>query len=190
MELKHKEKRTHTLSFACVQCEFKAESDERLKTHIQNKHQAKEVKSPSKTRKLSCELCKYECFLDVQIKKHMEEKHNEARNPDYKCDLCEFGGDLVTDIWNHKLDKHADQSLGYNKADENAKTNMFFNFVAEQNLEVMEEFLKFKSGIKLVMEQLLADFENTMKELKDEIKKQKIETTKAIIDLQHKIVML
>ena len=90
----------------------------------------------------------------VQIWVLLRCTNKEAYGRKTQCDLCEFGGDLVTDIWNHKLDKHADQSLGYNKADENAKTNMFFNFVAEQNLEVMEEFLKFKSGIKLVMEQL------------------------------------
>ena len=102
----------------------------------------------------------------------MEQKHKEKRVPDYQCDLCEFGGDLITDIWSHKLDKHADESLGYKNTDEQAKNNMFFNFVAEQNLEVVEEVMNMKNGMKQVIDQLITDFEDTMKELKDEMMKQ------------------
>ena len=86
---------------------------------------------------------------------------------------------------NHKLGKHTDENFGYNMADVQSKNNMFFNFVAEQNIEVIEEYRKFKSEMKQVVERLINNFEDTVKDLKDEIMKQKVDTTKAINELQH-----
>ena len=183
MEQKHKEIRN--LDYQCDLCEFKTDNDKSLKNHTHTKHQ---TEKGNRTSKFKCDLCIYQCLLEVQMKKHMEKKHIEKITFDYECDLCEFGGDLVTDIWSHKLDKHADNSLGYNKADEQAKSNMFFNFVAEQNLEVAEEVINLKSGMKQVIEQLINDFEDTMKDLKDEMMKQHEETTKAIKNLKDTMV--
>ena len=173
------------IDIPCDQCEFKTICDEDLKTHKELAHKPEKGKtSNSANRKIKCDKCIYECYLSVQMEKHIEKKHIEKKDPNYKCDLCDFGGDLITDIWSHKGDKHTEKTFDFNKIDEK---KLFVNFMAEQNLELMEEMINFKNGMKLVLEHMVSDFVDTMKDLKEEVTKQNEATTKAIMDLQNKI---
>ena len=51
----------------------------------------------------------------------------------------------------------------------------------------MEEVVNLKKGIKLAFEQLTYDFEDCLKNMKEDAKKQHIETTKVLTDIQKKI---
>ena len=60
--------------------------------------------------------------------------------------------------------------------------------MAEQNVDLMEEFTNFKNGIKEVLEHLINEFEENMNGLKDEVRKQNAETTKNILSLKNTII--
>ena len=192
----------------CDQCIFQCYLSVQMKKHVEKKHEAKTDKSGSETvnednlnnhlksspkpeeaktgdRKIKCDQCIYECNQNVQMQKHVDEKHEVKIDQNYKCDQCDFGGDLIIDIWSHKVEKHVGTTVDINKLDEK---KMYFNFMAEQNLEVIDEITKFKDGMRQVLEQLITDFEDNMTEIRKEVIKHNQITTKAIADLKKEIV--
>ena len=175
-------------NLSCNQCEFETDNDVSLKGHMQITHKSAKVKLAKNILKIKCNQCSYECKLNIQMKKHVEIKHVEKLIPDYKCNLCDFGANFITEIWNHKLDNHAGETFNVNKFDESAKYNLIFNLVAEQNVDLMEEVTNLKNGIKEVLEQLINEFEDNMKSLKNEVRIQNAETTKVILDLKNTII--
>ena len=174
-------------NYSCKQCDFSTDKDQCLKVHIQTNHQLTKVDVNFINRKkIKCESCDYECKLNIQMKKHVKEKHS----PSYTCNLCDFSAEFIGEIWNHKLDKHAGDTFNFNNLDENARKNLLFNLVAEQNADLMEEIINLKKTLKEVLGQVITEFEDNMNDFKDHSKKQHVETTKALSDLQKQMTNL
>ena len=163
----------------CENCKYKSDNERKLKIHIQTIHQDVKVKLTEGIKPIKCDVCKYTCKFNIQLKKHKkkhgENQANTANNIKdnqpmlaFGCDLCDFGADLVTEIWKHKLDKHISEYPSFNNLDEGERQSHMYNFVAEQNADLIREFKSLKKGIKEVFEQMIEEFGDSIKDVKKE----------------------
>ena len=124
------------------------------------------------------------------MKHHMKREHSGVNDAKYKCNLCEFSASSVDNIWNHKLDNHTGEYFNVKTLNNNERKDMLFSLIAEQNVELMEEVLKIKKGVKEVLKQFTYDVENHMNEIKDGVKNQNTQTANAIAVLTREVMTL
>ena len=67
---------------------------------------------------------------------------------------------------------------------------MLFSLVAEQNVELMQEIINLKKGVKEVLHQFTHDVEDHMNEIKDDVKNQNIQTANALKVLTREVIKL
>ena len=142
-----------TSKLECDVCEFKGLTKEDMECHAKLKHMNIRVDiKPEEQITLQCNQCDFECKLNIQLKKHTEKKHKEARvQLKYACNSCGFGSNFVAELWNHVIDAHP----GENQFESKAKHEIFYNLVAEQNVNILEEFNTLKDALKKLMKHLL-----------------------------------
>ena len=125
----------------CENCKYKSDNERKLKIHIQTIHQDVKVKLTEDTKPIKCDVCKYTCKFNIQLKKHKkkhgENQANTANNIKdnqpmlaFGCDLCDFGAELVTEIWKHKLYNQSSE-LGQSLWCQN---HLFLRFLLLNNL--------------------------------------------------------
>ena len=120
------------------------------------------------------------------MKQHIKRAHAETEFI-YTRDLCALGTDFIGEMWKHKLNKHAKDAYEYNNLDEHAENNINFNLLAEQNINLIGEVNSIKKCFQETFEQMNYDFEDIIKGLKDDARKQNIEVLKAQSSLQEKV---
>ena len=83
----------------CSKCELSSVKYENLNSHTQTAHQSPIVEVNRGSEKYA-----------------------------YGCDLCEFGDNLVGNVWKHKLTNHSG-TFNFNSSDENVTQDLLFNLV-------------------------------------------------------------
>ena len=177
-----------TQELLCNKCEYVANDKSELKIHMQSMHQS--IKIDLNAGQIKCNTCSYKCNLNIKMKKHKEKHHTQKKTPHYPCNLCEFRSDHIEHMWNHKLDKHTGEYFNVRKFSKDERQNMLFSLVAEQNVELMEEMLSLKKGVKAILEQFTYDVEDHLKELKEDFKKDNLETKNAITIVAREVMKI
>ena len=145
---KHMSKHGHD---QCHKCEFVAADRIELYQHNQSKHQEVRVEISSLSI-ISCHQCEYKCKLNMQMHQHIKRNHL-PEGKKYKCNSCNFESDFLVKMYEHKLANHPEIPIDFNPKTTSVK-DMALNLIAEQNIEIMEEILHLKEGLKLAFEQL------------------------------------
>ena len=201
----HTHKKNEEIKFVCTFCAHEFQDSEEYDNHIMEHIEPKDTEKDflevenkvfliilehlqtedrNDTRlKCICKKCEQVSKISNQNTEHIDESTvNEELN---KCDLCEYESKTVEQIRNHKLDKHMEESVNQlSNINSGKKGN---KSLVEQNAELIQELLNVKKTMKDIFAQLIDDFENGMKEVKDDITKHNIKTTEAVKNLEKKI---
>jgi hypothetical protein len=102
---------------------------------------------------ISCTKCDYKCKLRIQLRNHVKNKHEITEDRKFKCNACTFQTDVLLKIYEHKLGEHPETSIEFNPKTTTVK-DMALNLISQQNLELMEEILDLKKGLKVAFEKL------------------------------------
>ena len=175
------------LIFPCDQCDFISGRKSSLNRHRQTVHQFVKVDIPQPKQKIKCEVCGKEFDLNIQLKNHTKRKHSEKKHSQLSCNLCELKADSVGELWNHKLSSHVGQPFDFNKSKETSNKDHLITLIAEQNMEIVEELINLKSGIKGILEQLITEFEDNMKIVQSEATKNKMEMIEMMKKVEKKV---
>ena len=174
----------------CNKCDYIAETDKNLKDHTQKEHAPVNKK---------CKQCVYTNKTDGNLKVHVQNTHapievdptqenaEQENSSEYRCNFCEYVSGSIETIWNHKLDKHTGQSFNFNNLDKDGSKDSVLHLLAGQNIDLLEEVMSMKKALKEVVGQMIDDCEESMTELKNEIRKNTKETTAALLKLQQRI---
>ena len=71
--------------------------------------------------------------------------------------------------------------------DKDDRKDFLFHLLADQNNDLLEEVKNMKESMKAIVGQMIDDFEDGIKELKEETRKQNTETMKTLENLQNKM---
>ena len=154
--------------FSCSLCEYSTKIKEDLEKHVQTSHI--NVKVDLKTKDqivIQCELCEYRCRLNIQLNKHMLLKHANVEHLRYTCELCPFTAHYILSLWNHRETAHADTTPVFVPK---PKTNqdLAIAYLAEQNLELLEEMETMKKDFRGAFEEFANGIEENMILMRDE----------------------
>ena len=98
----------------------------------------------------------------------------------FKCSSCTFQTDFLLKIYEHKLGEHPDSTMKFNPQTTTVK-EMALNLIAEQNMDLMEEFLEMKTHFKEAVTQLSGDIKDVFETL-DKESKTKEENIKTVFN--------
>ena len=80
----------------CDQCDYVGKNDELLRRHKNRMHLEK---------KKNCDICSVQCEDEDQLALHMTEHFDPLENK-YKCDQCDYKGELLKHLKKHKYAQH------------------------------------------------------------------------------------
>ena len=137
-----------------------------LETHRKLEHMNVSVEIKKEEQQiLQCDQCDSKFILNIQLKKHLENKHKETLK--YACNTCEYGSNFIAELWNHVLDVHPGDKFQF---DQNAKHDILYNLVAEQNVDVLEQFNILNEHMEEASKKLALVFDDIIKDIKEELK--------------------
>ena len=76
--------------FNCPDCDYSAKRNDKLKLHIQTKHEG---------LRFPCEYCEYAALRPDKLRDHRRKKHGIETT--YPCDVCEFVGENYRSLQIH-----------------------------------------------------------------------------------------
>ena len=71
----------------------------------------------------------------------------------YQCKTCDFQSNIVTEMYEHKLNHHPENPIEFTPTSTNTK-EFILNFIAEQNVEIIEDIMKLKEDLKMAREEI------------------------------------
>ena len=145
--------------FKCIKCEIIFSTEGDLRQHEQSVHKEVQVILEKHTpTPIQCTKCKYICTLNIQLKKHIQQKHEneQIQIMKFNCNFCDYGSNLLTKMFEHRLDDHKEDTSDFISKHTVVK-DMLINLIAEQNIEILQEFEQLKRGLKDSFEQLSED---------------------------------
>ena len=95
------------------------------------------------------------------MRMHTRKQHEESK---YKCNFCQFQSEVLLKIYELRDVFHPDTPIEFTPKTPNVK-DMVLNLLAEQNIEMMEELLGFKSGMSGALEHLKNEILDNMKDI-------------------------
>ena len=145
----------------CQLCREECENEEELKQHEQTHVHKKNAVGNGAN--VECEGDRKE--VD-DLKAHVKTIHEGGPSLKYTCNTCEYGSDYIAELWNHVLEVHPGSNFQF---DNKVKKDILLNLVAEQNVDIMEEFNSLKKDIKEAFTQLAQDIGGSMRSIRDEL---------------------
>ena len=146
------EQKDEQSSFSCSICKHVATNEYLLRQHVQSTHQVVKVNiEKCEAITIHCDKCEYVCKYNIQLKNHTKNVHpNEGK---FQCNYCGYGTDFIAKMYEHRIEDHKEIPIDF-MPDKTTVKEMLFNLVAEQNMEILEEFKALKRGLKGSFEQL------------------------------------
>ena len=77
------------------------------------------------------------------MKKHMERVHSAEVK--YKCEECNYASSFVASLWQHTMTEHEQMLHRLHEVNSN---DLSVKFIAEQNIDIMEEIEALKKDTK------------------------------------------
>ena len=154
-----------TQSLPCNLCDYRSATKEDVDIHIQTMHMATKVNiiaMPNEKQKtISCPQCDYTCKLNIQLRNHTKKQHTESEDKKFKCTQCTFQSDFLVKMFEHKLEKHPEGPMDSNPNKTTVK-EMVLNLLADQGMEILEEFQDFKKNLKDAFEHFTEGIKDNM----------------------------
>ena len=135
---------------------------------------------------IACELCAYKCRLNVQLKKHKKTMHPKTSQPKqtWSCETCGFASEFILDMWKHREEQHSNSTPEFQPK---PKQDFAIAFLAEHNLDIMEEMDTLKKEVRASILRLASDIEDNLATIRDESKACSKITLDAISQVYNKI---
>ena len=172
-----------TSNIKCNLCEFTAKCRNDIEKHLQNKHFSdKIITMKGDNEEFTCQQCQYKCNRESQLNMHLLVKHEKVEHYRYTCEFCGFASHYILNLWNHREEVHADLTPVF-VPKPNTNQDSAIAYLAEQNLELMEEIETMKKDFKGAFEQHSNDIEDHLKLLREEAKTHNEEVKSAIAHL-------
>ena len=133
---------------------------------------------------MQCDECQYKCLLNIRLKKHKKAVHEVQENDlKYNCEKCAFATNYLLHLWEHREQKHPDQTPTFHPRSK----DMALALLAEQNIDLIEEFESFKKGIKGAFLEFADDMGSCLETLRKDLKSASNETATKVTELGSKI---
>ena len=147
----------------CDRCDYKYNTNEQIRSHIQIKHETPKVDiDPKEQIVLQCDQCDFKCHLNIQLNKHKKAIH-KPEDLKYKCTFCAFQSDYLIKMYEHKLEDHPDDPIDSNPKRTNV-IDMILNLLAEQNMDIIEEMQDLKKSFRGAFVEMSDVFKETMED--------------------------
>ena len=160
--------------FNCNKCGYIAARVDELRQHEQAVHLEVKVNLHKNMPILiNCSKCEFKCKYNIQLNQHNKNVHEKNLDKKYKCNYCSFESEFLIRMYEHRLNDHPEEQIDFMPNKTTAK-DMIINLIAEQNIEIIQEFESMTKGLKDSFVQLTHDIrtsvENASKSVVTELK--------------------